>query len=140
MKAITARLSSEQKGFTLTELLAVLALMAILATIATLGVTSLLGAGDDARAAVDENTVSLAAAQFFGDSGTGRYPVSTETVGAPTIVPIDFDAPLPKDPTKTFVPDFLREVPVGTWTIDTERGKVFLGDVLVVASLLPGQS
>lgn len=135
-----------QEGFTLIELVAVMAILAILAALVGGAVGGMGASGQNARLAGDTDTLGKAADRFFNDAFPQGYPIvslantdaSIKPVSAPMGVNInwdfgirllDFDARLPQDPTKVFVPDFIKEIPATaslvSWRVDTATGQVF---------------
>lgn len=124
----------QQTGFTLVELLAVMAIIGILAGITAGAVTGLGGQGINAQIASDTNAIETAADRFLNDSFPETFPVAALLSGAEDlgVRTIDFDAALPQDPTKTFVPDFLKKIPdsaaLVSYRIDTVTGRVFTAD------------
>jgi len=130
-----------QRGFTLIELLAVIAVLTVLAGIVAGAVGGVGSRGQNARLVADANTIGQSADRFFNDSFPQTYPVLTcceltdltpqdiLEAGDLGVRLIDFDAVLPGDPTKVFVPDFLKEVPdtaaLVSWRIVTASGQVF---------------
>ena len=129
--------SSQQRGFTLTELLAVMAILGILAGLVSGAVGGLGTSGQKARLAGDRVTIGTAVDRFFNLSFPQSYPVvpfdqtdaSLTDAGDFGARLIDFDARLPQDPDQTFTPDFLKEIPdsaaIVSWRIDTTRGILF---------------
>jgi prepilin-type N-terminal cleavage/methylation domain-containing protein len=130
-----------QRGFTLIELLAVIAILTVLSTMVALAITGVSASGQSARLRGDADTLGKAADRFFNDAFPQRYPVASccaatdqtpqdiLTAGDLGVRLINFEAVLPGDPTKTFVPSFLKEVPdtaaLVSWRIDTRNGQVF---------------
>jgi prepilin-type N-terminal cleavage/methylation domain-containing protein len=124
-------------GFTLVELLVV---MAILTTLAGLVAGTIVGVGSrgqQARLDGDRDTIGKAAKRFSTDAFPETFPVVTlaETNESIKVTPdlgirlVDFKRGLPQDPTKKFVPNFLNEIPdssaLVSWRIDTNSGNVF---------------
>ena len=111
-----------------------MAIIGILAGITAGAVTGLGGQGINAQIASDTNAIETAADRFLNDTFPETFPVEAlasgeEDLGVRTI---DFDAALPQDPTKTFVPDFLKKIPdsaaLVSYRIDTVTGRVFTAD------------
>lgn len=129
------------KGFTLVELLAVMAIIGILAGIVAGAVTGLGERGQNAQIASDTKIMETAADRFLNASFPETYPVSPlpsdeEDLG---VREIDFDARLPQDPTKTFTPDFMKDIPnsaaLVSYRIETATGRIFAADH--AASFIP---
>ena len=111
-----------------------MAIIGILAGITAGAVTGLGGQGINAQIASDTNAIETAADRFLNDSFPETFPVAALLSGAEDlgVRTIDFDAALPQDPTKTFVPDFLKKIPdsaaLVSYRIDTVTGRVFTAD------------
>jgi len=132
-----------QRGFTLIELLAVIAIIGILAGLVAGTVSGIGETGQQARLSGDKNTLGKAADRFFTESFPQIYPAVSLTDTDDSLEPafdsrlgtdlgvrlIDFEATLPQDVTRAFVPDFLKEVPdsagLVSWRIDTNTGNAF---------------
>ena len=129
-----------REGFTLTELLAVMAILGILAGLVAGAMVGLGTSSQESRLVSDRVTIDKAIARFFNDSFPQSYPVidfasvdsSLKLAGDLGVRIVDFDARLPQDPTKTFVPDFLKEIPESaalvSWRVDTKTSKTFFAD------------
>jgi len=76
-------------------------------------VTGLGGQGINAQILSDASAMETAADRFLNASFPETFPVSALPSGEDElgVREIDFDAKLPQDPTKTFVPDFLKKIP-----------------------------
>jgi type II secretory pathway pseudopilin PulG len=129
----------------LIEMLAVLSILATLVAIVANSVGGLSGKSSDARLAGDADTIGTAADRFFTDAFPEKYPVvdadsngdglftiaddPPNPAGDVGVREIDFNATLPQDGSKEFVPDFLKEVPdsagLVSWRIDTNSGSAF---------------
>ena len=122
-----------QAGFTLIELLAVMAILGILAGLVSGTVVGLGNRGQSTRLDGDQNGIRKAANSFQLEAFPEAYPIvaitSDVTGNVSGIHEIDFKGGLPQDPNKTFVPDFLTELPdssaLVSWRIDTNSGNVF---------------
>ena len=127
----------EHHGFTLTELLAVMAILGILAGLVAAATTGLGDSSQKTRLAGDQVTIGTAVDRFFNLSSPQRYPAlrfdetdpAITTAGDLGVKVVDFDARLPQNLDQTFVPDFLKDVPesaaIVSWRIDTDRGILF---------------
>ena len=134
------------RGFTLIELLAVIAIIGILAALVAGTVTGIGQGGQTARLAGDQNSIAKAADRFVTEALPAVYPVVSLDDTDADLNPendsrlaadlgvrlIDFDAGLPQDANKTFVPDFLKEVPdsagLVSWRIVESTGQAFFAE------------
>ncbi len=122
-----------QAGFTLVELLAVMAILGILAGLVAGTVVGLGSRSQATRLDGDRDGIRKAANAFFLESFPEAYPVedvaSGVTGNVSGIKEIDFKKGLPQDPNKTFIPNFLTELPDSSalisWRIDENSGNVF---------------
>ena len=133
-------IAPNQKGFTLVELLAVMAILGILSGLVAGAVTGLGNRGQQTRLDGDRDSVQKAANAFSLESFPQKLPVvglddtPLDLVVSPDlgIRLIDLKAPLPQDPTKTFVPSFLTNLPESSalvsWRIDTRSGQAFFAN------------
>ncbi len=144
--AITGR----GKGFTLIELLAVMGILGVLAAIVSGSVGGFGPKSQAARLAGDEVTVGNATDQFYNDAYPQSYPVVSwdatqaalkSSAGDLGIRLLDMDARLPGNPSKSFVPDYLKDIPnsasLVSWRIDQKTGRAFFaqdGSLLVPPS------
>jgi hypothetical protein len=121
--------------------LAVIAILTVLSGIVAGAVTGIGASGQNARLTGDADTIGKAADRFFNDAFPQSYPVLT-CCASGNLTPsdilvagdlgvrlVDFEAVLPGNPTKSFVPDFLKETPdtaaLVSWRIVTASGQVF---------------
>ena len=120
--------------FTLVELLAVMAIIGILSGVVAGAVTGLGTTGINAQIISDTKTMETAADRFLNDSFPAVYPVETLPEGEDDlgVRRIDFDARLPQDPSKTFTPDFLKDIPdsasLVSYRIELTTGRIFPTD------------
>lgn len=122
------------RGFTLVELLAVMAIIGILSGMVAGAVTGLGTTGINAQIVSDTKTMETAADRFLNDSFPETYPVGALPEGEEDlgVRAIDFDARLPQDPNKTFTPDFLKDIPdsaaLVSYRIELTTGRIFPAD------------
>jgi prepilin-type N-terminal cleavage/methylation domain-containing protein len=134
-----------QRGFTLVELLAVMAIIGILAGVVAGSVSGLGATGQNDQIQSDTKTLATAADRFFNESFPQTYPVVDgdsnddgvlDDLDSPPLPAgdvnvrlIDFNARLPQDPTKTFIPDFIKDIPnsaaLVSYRVVTTTGSVF---------------
>jgi prepilin-type N-terminal cleavage/methylation domain-containing protein len=124
-------------GFTLVELLVVMAILTTLAGLVAGTVVGVGSRGQQARLDGDRDTIGKAAKRFSTEAFPETFPVVTlaDTNESIKVTPdlgirlVDFKRGLPQDPTKKFVPNFLNEIPdssaLVSWRIDTNSGNVF---------------
>ena len=96
--------------------------------------TGLGGQGINAQILSDASAMETAADRFLNETFPETYPVSALPSGEEDlgVREIDFDARLPQDPTKTFVPNFLKKIPnsaaLVSYRIETAKGTIFTAD------------
>lgn len=114
------------------EVTLVIGLLLIMTTIVLMTVLGLRARSEDTGVADERVTITLAAARFFTESKFTAFPVEGPSGEGARLRPIDFDAPLPQDHSRRFVPDFLREVPPSArlvkWQLDTVTGAVSIAE------------
>ena len=123
----------KQAGFTLIELLAVMAILGVLAGLVSGTVVGLGNRSQSTRLDGDRDGIRKAANSFSLEAFPEVYPIvaitSDVTGNVSGVHEIDFKTGLPQDPNKTFVPNFLSELPDSSalvnWRIDTNAGNVF---------------
>lgn len=127
-------LKKGMRGFTLVELLAVMAIIGILSGMVAGAVTGLGTTGINAQIISDTKTMETAADRFLNDSFPAVYPVAALPEGEEDlgVRGIDFDARLPQDPNKTFTPNFLKDIPdsaaLVSYRIELSTGRIFPAD------------
>ena len=106
-------LKRRTRGFTLVELLAVMAIIGILSGMVAGAVTGLGTTGINAQIVSDTKVIETAADRFLNASFPETYPVESLPEGEEDlgVRSIDVDARLPQDPNKNFTPDFLKDIP-----------------------------
>ncbi len=134
-----------ERGFTLVELLAVMAIIGILAGVVAGSISGLGASGQNAQIQSDTRNLATAADRFYDDSFPQTYPVVNPDTnndreldgldsphlpaGDVNVRLIDFDARLPQDPTKTFAPDYIKDIPnsaaLVSYRVVTTTGDVF---------------
>jgi len=67
LQSLIERLRRKQRGFTLVELLLVLAILGVLAAVVSISVVGLMGHGEEEAYNVDERTIQLAVSTFYSD-------------------------------------------------------------------------
>ena len=135
-------------GFTLVELLAVMAIIGILAAVVAGAVTGLGSRGQVAQIESDTEVLATGADRFFSEAFPQFYPVNDADTnsdgdldeddnpplpaGDVNVRIVDFDARLPQDPNKTFIPNFVKEIPESTalvsYRVVTTTGEVFAAE------------
>ena len=122
------------RGFTLVELLAVMAIIGILSGMVAGAVTGLGTSGINAQIISDTKVIETAADRFLNASFPETYPVESLPEGEDElgVRAINFDARLPQDPSKTFTPDFLKDIPdsaaLVNYRIELTSGRIFPAD------------
>ena len=122
------------RGFTLVELLAVMAIIGILSGMVAGAVTGLGTSGLNAQIVSDTKVIETAADRFLNASFPETYPVESLPEGEEDlgVRGIDFDARLPQDPSKHFTPDFLKDIPdsaaLVNYRIELTNGSIFPAD------------
>ena len=133
----------DEKGFTLTELLAVLVILGILASLVSIAVSKIPQSSKNVRLSADKITISTAADSFFNLSSPRQYPIIKLNATNSDLLPktknntskdfgvrlLNFDAKLNQNSSQSFVPDFLKQIPPSSnsvsWRINTKRGILF---------------
>jgi type II secretion system protein G len=87
------KLFYKTKGFTLIELMVVIAIIGLLASIITVSLFSAQAKGRDAKRVADVRTIQLALEEYYNDNG--NYPATLSAI-APTYI-----AALPTDPSNS---------------------------------------
>lgn len=127
-------LKRRTQGFTLVELLAVMAIIGILSGMVAGAVTGLGTAGINAKIVSDTKVIETAADRFLNASFPETYPVEALPEGEEDlgVRAINFDARLPQDPGKTFTPNFLKDIPdsaaLVNYRIELATGRIFSAD------------
>jgi len=134
------------RGFTLIELLVVIAIIGILAAFVAGTMKGIGAGGQTARLEGDQNSIAKAADRFNTDALPQVFPVVSLDDTDADLNPendsrlaadlgvrlIDFDAGLPQNANKTFIPNFLKEAPESaglvSWRIVIETGNVFFAE------------
>lgn len=122
------------RGFTLVELLAVMAIIGILSGMVAGAVTGLGTSGINAQIVSDTKVIETAADRFLNASFPETYPVESLPEGEEDlgVRAINFDARLPQDPSKHFTPDFLKDIPdsaaLVNYRIELTTGRIFPAD------------
>ena len=133
----------DERGFTLTELLAVLVILGILAGLVSVAVSKIPQSSKNVRLSADKVTISTAVDSFFNLSSPRQYPIIKLHATDSDLLPktknnpskdfgvrlLNFDANLNKNSSQSFVPDFLKQIPPSSnsvsWRIDIQRGILF---------------
>ncbi len=127
-------LKRRTRGFTLVELLAVMAIIGILSGMVAGAVTGLGTSGINAQIVSDTKVIETAADRFLNASFPETYPVESLPEGEEDlgVRAINFDAQLPQDPSKHFTPDFLKDIPdsaaLVNYRIELTSGRIFPAD------------
>ncbi|MCH2305809.1 MAG: type II secretion system GspH family protein [SAR202 cluster bacterium] len=133
----------DEKGFTLTELLAVLVILGVLAGLVSIAVSKIPQSSKNVRLSADKITISTAVDSFFNLSSPRQYPIIKLDATNSDLLPktknnkskdfgvrlLNFDANLNKNSSQSFVPDFLKQIPPSSnsvsWRIDIQKGILF---------------
>ncbi len=123
----------DERGVILVTEFAIGAFLLLLLTSLVVGaLVGIPGKSREVRVEADRVTIAKAAADYYLATGGTAFPVEDQEVDGPRVRPIFFDAPLPYDESRSFVPNFLKEVPISAqavqWQIDTVTGAVSLLD------------
>ena len=122
-----------------------MAIIGVLAGVVSGSVSELGASGRFAQILSDTKTMEIAVDRFFNASSPQRYPVKNPDTNGDGVLNsqdfhplpagdvnvriIDFWARLPQDPSRTFSPDFIKQVPdsaaVISYRVDTATGEVF---------------
>ena len=122
-----------------------MAIIGILAGVVAGSISGLGSNGQNAQIQSDTRNMETAADRFYNDSFPQTYPIINPDTnddgeldgldspplpaGDVNVRLIDFDARLPQDPTKTFSPDFIKDIPnsdaLVSYRVLTTTGNVF---------------